>query len=63
MTTRALDALLRAAAHDSPPGDATALAQLTDAPLAALQEAATELTRSGFGTRISYSRKVFIPLT
>ena len=63
MTTRALDALLRAAVHDSPPDDATALAQLTDAPLVALQEAATELTQSGFGTRISYSRKVFIPLT
>ena len=63
MTTRALDTLLRAAVDDSPPDDAAALAHLIDAPLAELQEAASGLTLSGFGTRISYSRKVFIPLT
>ena len=63
MTTRALDTLLRAAVDDSPPDDAAALAHLIDAPLVELQEAASGLTLSGFGTRISYSRKVFIPLT
>jgi FO synthase len=58
-----IDAVLRAAAADSPPDDATALARLTDAPLAALEHAVETLTLAGFGTRISYSRKVFIPLT
>ena len=36
---------------------------LVDAPLAPLMEAAEALTVAGFGRSVSYSRKVFIPLT
>jgi len=43
--------------------DAAALAQLPASPLAPLMRAAQELTRAGFGTHVTYSRKVFIPLT
>ena len=42
-------------------GEALALAERCDAP--ALMARAAELTLRGFGRRVSYSRKVFIPLT
>ncbi|HEX4023099.1 MAG TPA: 5-amino-6-(D-ribitylamino)uracil--L-tyrosine 4-hydroxyphenyl transferase CofH [Steroidobacteraceae bacterium] len=43
--------------------DAYALAQLPGAPLEVLMDAAASLTQAGFGTHVTYSRKVFIPLT
>jgi len=43
--------------------DAEAALCLADAPLEALMRAAEELTLAGFGRSVSYSRKVFIPLT
>ena len=39
------------------------LAQFSAMPLAALLASARTLSRTGHGTVISYSRKVFIPLT
>jgi FO synthase len=63
VTAPTLDAVLRAAADDSPPDDATAIARLSDARLEELADIAEALTLAGFGTRLSYSRKVFIPLT
>ncbi len=52
----------RAAAGDAlSDGEATALADCDD--LAALMEAAAALRDRGHGARVSYSRKVFIPLT
>ena len=57
-TLRLIDA---AAAGRRPDREAAAL--LVDAPLAALMRAAEELTLAGFGPAVSYSRKVFIPLT
>jgi FO synthase len=42
---------------------ADALRHLESAPLEALLASAEALTLSGFGTRVTYSRKVFIPLT
>ncbi len=43
--------------------DEAAAATLVDAPLAALLEAAEALTVARFGRTVTYSRKVFIPLT
>ena len=43
--------------------DAEAALRLVDAPLEALLPAAEALTLDGFGRSVSYSRKVFIPLT
>jgi FO synthase len=60
---RELDALLHDAARGQPPSEADALAWLPEAPLAALRGVAEELALSGYGRAISYSRKVFIPLT
>jgi FO synthase len=40
-----------------------ALCSLESAPLDALMASAEALTLAGFGTRVTYSRKVFIPLT
>jgi FO synthase len=63
MTATRLDELLRAAADGVVPDADTALAELVAAPLDALHGCAETLTLSGFGPRVSYSRKVFIPLT
>src|SRR5258708_18615842 len=57
-----LGALLRAA-ENGRPGSAEALAWLPGAPAAALLPPAESLTLAGFGETITYSRKVFIPLT
>ena len=54
--------LIDAAASGQRP-DRAAAALLVDAPLAALMQGAEELTVAGFGPAVSYSRKVFIPLT
>ena len=61
-----LSALLRAletgeTGHRPEPAEVVAL--LPEAPLAALLPVAESLTLAGFGTTVSYSRKVFIPLT
>jgi FO synthase len=58
-----LNALLRAAAQGRRPEAGEALAVLVDAPLAPLLAGARELTERGFGNVVTYSRKVFIPLT
>jgi FO synthase len=58
-----LGALLRAAADDRRPESAEALAWLPDAPAAELLPLAESLTLDGFGETVTYSRKVFIPLT
>src|ERR1700722_17114489 len=57
-----LGALLRAA-ESGRPDEAEALAWLPEARAADLMPLAESLTRSGFGETITYSRKVFIPLT
>ncbi|MGH8205587.1 MAG: 7,8-didemethyl-8-hydroxy-5-deazariboflavin synthase CofG, partial [Steroidobacteraceae bacterium] len=56
-------ALLSASAQGARIGEAEALACLESAPLDALMGAAAALTQAGFGTHVTYSRKVFIPLT
>ncbi len=61
--TSGLSALLRAVEAGRQPDPAAALAVLPDAPLAELLPAAESLTLAGFGTVVTYSRKVFIPLT
>jgi FO synthase len=43
--------------------DAVAAHGLVDAPLDALMSASEQLTLAGFGRTVTYSRKVFIPLT
>ncbi|MCC7462821.1 MAG: 5-amino-6-(D-ribitylamino)uracil--L-tyrosine 4-hydroxyphenyl transferase CofH [Gammaproteobacteria bacterium] len=58
-----LSELLREAAADRRPEAEAALALLVDAPLAMLTAPARELTERGFGNVVTYSRKVFIPLT
>ena len=58
-----LSALLRAVESGDRPDSAEAMMWLTDAPLAALLPVAEALTLAGFGDTVSYSRKVFIPLT
>ncbi len=57
-----LGALLRAA-ENGRPDSAEALAWLPEAPAADLLPPAESLTLAGFGETITYSRKVFIPLT
>src|SRR6185437_13083310 len=57
-----LSALLRAA-ENGPPDSAQALTWLADAPAADLMPQAESLTLAGFGETVTYSRKVFIPLT
>ena len=54
--------LIDAAAAGHRPDHDEALG-LVDAPLDPLMEAAEALTVAGFGQSVSYSRKVFIPLT
>ena len=57
-----LGALLRAAAAGRRPESAEA-ALLIEAPAAELAGVAESLTLAGFGETVTYSRKVFIPLT
>jgi len=57
-TLRVIDA-----AADGRRPDADAALGLVDAPLGRLMSAAESLTLAGFGRSVSYSRKVFIPLT
>jgi FO synthase len=57
-----LSALLRAA-ETGRPDSAEALAWLPEAPVADLLPLAESLTLAGFGATVTYSRKVFIPLT
>ena len=58
-----LSALLSAAEAGRRPDPAEALALLPDAPAAELLPTAESLTLAGFGAVVTYSRKVFIPLT
>jgi len=62
-TTHGLGALLRAAEAGRRPDSADALELLVDAAPAALLPVAESLTLAGFGETVTYSRKVFIPLT
>ena len=62
-TTSGLSALLRAAEAGRRPDPATALALLPEAPVEELLPSAESLTLAGFGESVTYSRKVFIPLT
>jgi len=62
-TTPGLKHLLDAAARGRRLTADEALAELPDAPAETLMPIAEELTRAGFGTNVTYSRKVFIPLT
>ena len=62
-TTHSLSALLRAAEAGRRPDSADALELLVDAAPAALLPVAESLTLAGFGETVTYSRKVFIPLT
>ena len=57
-----LSALLRAA-EAGRPDSAEALAWLAEAPTGDLLPLAESLTLTGFGETVTYSRKVFIPLT
>ncbi|MGA2861659.1 MAG: bifunctional FO biosynthesis protein CofGH [Steroidobacteraceae bacterium] len=58
-----LSALLRAAEAGRRPDSAEALALLVEAPALELLPVAESLTLAGFGKTVTYSRKVFIPLT
>jgi len=58
-----LSTLLRAVRDGRRPDPTTALAVLTEAPAAQLLSSAESLTLEGFGQTVTYSRKVFIPLT
>ena len=62
-TPTTLNAWLRAAADGRRPEAPEALALLVPASAAELMEIAEPLTQAGFGELVSYSRKVFIPLT
>ncbi|HEY0340273.1 MAG TPA: 7,8-didemethyl-8-hydroxy-5-deazariboflavin synthase CofG, partial [Steroidobacteraceae bacterium] len=61
--TSGLNTLLRAVETGGRLDAAAALAVLPDAPVAELLPNAESLALSGFGTVVTYSRKVFIPLT
>ena len=61
--THSLGALLRAAEAGRRPDSTDALELLADAPLAQILPVAESLTLAGFGETVTYSRKVFIPLT
>ncbi len=58
-----LSALLRAAEAGRRPGPAEALDALPEASAEELLPIAESLTLAGFGETVTYSRKVFIPLT
>ena len=58
-----LSALLRAVEAGRRPDSAVAFDVLTDARAAELLSTAESLTLAGFGETVTYSRKVFIPLT
>ena len=62
-TSTRLSALLRAIETGQRPTPAEALGLLPEASLAELLPTAEALTLAGFGTTVTYSRKVFIPLT
>jgi FO synthase len=62
-SSSSLSALLRAAAAGCRPDAAEALTCLADASIAELLPLAESLTLAGFGETVTYSRKVFIPLT
>src|SRR5271154_1071933 len=63
MASSGLKALLRAAEEGGRLESAAGFAQLLEAPAEELSGAAQSLTQAGFGTTVTYSRKVFIPLT
>ncbi len=58
-----LSALLSTVENGEPPTAEQALSSLTGAEAAELMPLAEALTVAGFGTTVTYSRKVFIPLT
>ena len=58
-----IDRLLADALDGRRPGDAEALAALPECPTETLLATAEALTLAGFGREVTYSRKVFIPLT
>ena len=62
-TTSGLSALLNAVADGHRPAAADALALLPEAPFERLLPIAESLALLGFGQTVTYSRKVFIPLT
>ena len=62
-TPAQLSTLLRAIAAGRRPAADEAIELFVAAPAAALMETAEPLTQAGFGELVSYSRKVFIPLT
>jgi len=62
-TPRGIDRLLAVARDGGRVDDAVALAVLPRCPADALLETAEALTLEGYGRNVSYSRKVFIPLT
>src|SRR6185437_7212693 len=62
-SSQSLSALLRAAETGNPAEAGDALTLLPDAPVSELLPVAESLTLAGFGTTMTYSRKVFIPLT
>jgi FO synthase len=61
--TSGLSSLLSAAAAGRRPDPAEALAALLEAPAVELLPVAESLALAGFGETVTYSRKVFIPLT
>jgi FO synthase len=63
MRAAQLDRLLADAVRGRAPDDTDALAILPDAPTRSLLATAEALTFAGFGRDITYSRKVFVPLT
>jgi FO synthase len=63
MAHRDLAQLLRDVADGDLPSPDEAIGLLPQAPLEALLETSEALTLHGFGTAVSYSRKVFVPLT
>ena len=62
-TPAGLKAVLDAASQGRIPTADEALAGLLDVPAATLMPTAEALTLAGFGAAVTYSRKVFIPLT
>ena len=62
-TTQGLSTLLDAVARGRHLTAAEALSRLPDAPAETLLPVAEELALAGFGAVVTYSRKVFIPLT
>ncbi len=62
-TSSGLKALLHSATAGNRPAPAEALSCLLDAHAGQLLDTAESLTVAGFGETVTYSRKVFIPLT